>query len=169
MAKTIKTFDDVKKLVSEFIDKNLYLLEKSGKAIDVMQALEDKYGVFSYYLAFENDSEAVYYAENQKLVTRSGISRKKATLYIAICLAYNILAEANAEKPSSFVYKKGDPIYKSKKEKIVLDIASELLIADNNFKDVAIQYRLDVKKLADFYDTTQAVVLNKLNNYNLLR
>jgi len=170
MTKRFSTFNDVKKLTDEFKKKDARLLDNDGnKIIDITRTLKEKYDVTSYYLAFENDSEAVYFSENKKIVTRSGISHKKVRLYVAICLAYNIFAEASGEKPSSFVYKKGDAIYNNTKEKIIFDIATELLIANDSFYDVAIQHRLDVKKLADFYDTTQAVVLNKLNNYNLLR
>ena len=69
---------------------------------------------------------------------------------------------------SFYKEKKGDAIYNNTKEKIIFDIATELLIANNSFYDVAVQHKLDVKKLAEFYDTTQAVVLNKLSLNNLL-
>lgn len=168
MAKAISDFNDVKRVVTEFIDKNPQLLENNGKTINTIFALKTKYNITSYLLAFENDTEAFYSYGDKKIITKSGISKKKARLYRAICLAYNIFAEANGEKPSSFLYREGDPIYKTKKDNIVFDIATELLIIDNNFKDVAMQYSLDVKQLVEFYQTTQAVVLNKLKLNDLL-
>lgn len=150
MAKAISTFSDVKRVVTEFISKNPHLLEYDDKVIDTMLALEDKYNITSYTLTFENDTEAIYRYEERKIITRSGISRKKVRLYQAICLAYNIFAEANGEKPSSFLYRKGDPIYKTKKDKIIFDMATELSIADDSFRDVALKHNLDI------------VVLNKI-------
>lgn len=168
MAKAISTFDDVKRVVTEFLKKNPHLLDDNDKVIDTMLALKDKYDITSYTFAFGNDTEVIYRYEEKKIITRSGISKKKVRLYEAICLAYNIFAEANGEKPSSFLYMEGDPIYKTKKDNIVFDIATELLIADDNFKDIAMQYSLDIKQLAEFYKTTQAVVLNKLKLNELM-
>ena len=168
MAKAISTFNDVKRVVSEFINKNPHLLDNNGRTIDTMFALKNKYNIPSYIFAFENDTEVIYQYEKKRITARSGISTKKSELYRAICLAYNIFAEANKEKPSSFLYRKGDPIYKTTKDKIIFDMATELLIIDDNFKDIAMQYSLDVKQLAEFYETTQAVVLNKLKLNDLL-
>lgn len=168
MAKAISTFDDVKRVVSEFISKNPHLLDNNGRTIDTMLALKDKYNITSYIFAFENDTEAIYQYEKERITARSGISTKKSELYRAICLAYNIFAEANGEKPSSFLYKKGDAIYNNTKEKMIFDIATELLIADDNFEYMAMQYYTDIKQLAEFYKTTQAVVLNKLSLNDLL-
>lgn len=168
MAKAILDFNDVKRVVTEFIDKNRHLLEDDSRTINTILALKDKYNITSYLLAFENDTEAFYSYGDKKIIIKSGISKKKARLYRAICLAYNIFAEANGEKPSSFLYREGDPIYKTKKDNIVFDIATELLIADDNFKDIAMQYSLNIKQLAEFYETTQAVVLNKLKLNELM-
>ena len=168
MAKAISTFDDVKRVVTEFLKKNPHLLDDNDKVIDTILALKDKYDITSYTFAFGNDTEVIYRYEEKKIITRSGISKKKVRLYEAICLAYNIFAEANGGKPSSFLFRKGDPIYKTKKNNIVFDIATELLIADDNFKDIAMQYSLDIKQLAEFYETTQAVVLNKLKLNELM-
>lgn len=112
--------------------------------------------------------EAVYSYEDKKIITVNGISKKKERLYRAICLAHNIFAEANGEKPSSFLYKKGDPIYNNTEEKMIFDIATELLIVDKNFKNIAMQYGLDVKQLDESYETTEGVVLNKLSINDLL-
>lgn len=168
MAKAISTLSDVKKITTEFIDKNPYILDNNGKTIDTILALKNKYNITSYTLAFEDDTEAFYSYKDKKITTKSGISKKKVRLYGAICLAYNIFAEANGEKPSSFLYRKGDAIYNNTKEKMIFDIATELLITDDNFEYMAMQYYTDIKKLAEFYETTQAVVLNKLSLNNLL-
>lgn len=150
MAKAISTFDDVKRVVTEFLKKNPHLLDDNDKVIDTMLALKDKYDITSYTFAFGNDTEVIYRYEEKKIITRSGISKKKVRFYEAICLAYNIFAEANGKKPSSFLYRKGDPIYKTKKEKIIFNMATELLIADGSFRDVALKHNLDI------------VVLNKI-------
>ena len=39
MAKAISTLNDVKKVSTEFIDKNPYIFEKDGKAINTIQAV----------------------------------------------------------------------------------------------------------------------------------
>ena len=168
MAKAISTLNDVKKVSTEFIDKNPYIFEKDGKVINTILALQNKYDITSYHRDFDDDMEAVYSYEDKKIITGNGISKKKERLYRAICLAHNIFAEANGEKPSSFLYKKGDPIYSNTEEKIIFDIATELLIIDKNFKNIAMQYGLDVKQLDESYETTQAVVLNKLSINDLL-
>jgi hypothetical protein len=163
MAKAISTLNDVKKLVTEFVGKNPHLLERDGKMINTILALQNKYGITSYHRDFDDDTEALYSYEDKKIITGHRISKKKERLYRAICLAHNIFAEANGEKPSSFLYKKGDPIYSNTEEKIIFDIATELLIVDKNFKNIAMQYGLDIKQLDEAYETTQAVVLNKLS------
>lgn len=168
MAKAISTLNDVKKVSTEFIDKNPYIFEKDGKTINTILALQNKYDITSYHRDFDDDMEAVYSYEDKKIITGNGFSKKKERLYRAICLAYNIFAEANGEKPSSFLYKKGDVIYNNTKEKMIFDIATELLIADDNFEYMAMQYYTDIKQLAEFYETTEAVVLNKLSLNDLL-
>lgn len=168
MAKAIFTLNDVKKVSTEFIDKNPYIFEKDGKAINTILALQNKYDITSYHRDFDDDTEALYSYEDKKIITGHRISKKKERLYRAICLAYNIFAEANGEKPSSFLYKKGDPIYNNTEEKIIFDIATELLIVDKNFKNIAMQYGLDVKQLNESYETTEGVVLNKLSINDLL-
>lgn len=106
MAKAISTLDDVKKLVTEFVGKNPHLLERDGKMINTILALQNKYDITSYHRDFDDDTEALYSYEDKKIITGHRISKKKERLYRAICLAHNIFAEANGEKPSSFLYKK---------------------------------------------------------------
>lgn len=168
MAKAISTLNDIKKLVTEFVGKNPHLLERDGKMINTILALQNKYDITSYHRDFDDDTEALYSYEDKKIITGHRISKKKERLYRAICLAHNIFAEANGEKPSSFLYKKGDPIYNNTEEKMIFDIATELLIVDKNFKNIAMQYGLDVKQLDESYETTEGVVLNKLSLNDLL-
>lgn len=168
MAKAISALNDVKKVSTEFIDKNPYIFEKDGRVINTILALQNKYDITSYHRDFDDDTEALYSYEDKKIITGHRISKKKERLYRAICLAYNIFAEANGKKPSSFLYRKGDAIYNNTKEKMIFDIATELLIADDNFEYMAMQYYTDIKQLAEVYETTQAVVLNKLSLNDLL-
>lgn len=77
MANAISTFNDVKRVVTEFIDKNRHLLENDGKTINTIFALKTKYNITSYLLAFENDTEAFYSYGDKKIITKSGISKKK--------------------------------------------------------------------------------------------
>ena len=96
MAKAISTLNDVKKVSTEFIDKNLYIFEKDGKVINTILALQNKYDITSYHRDFDDDTEALYSYEDKKIITGHRISKKKERLYRAICLAHNIFVEANA-------------------------------------------------------------------------
>ena len=66
MAKAISTLNDVKKVSTEFIDKNPYIFEKDGKVINTILALQNKYDITSYRRDFDDDTEALYSYEDKK-------------------------------------------------------------------------------------------------------
>ena len=167
---SFKGFKDIKSAIDDFKRDNPILMDDKVKTINTVKALKDKYGITCYKGSFKDKKvEASFNSEDKSFVLLSDLPDEKARTLRAICLAKHILSDAKGEKVSSFYRNIGDPFYKDLDEKKIFDAASELLIADDCFKDTAIHYKLDESYLAKVFSTSKGVVLTKLDNNDLLR
>lgn len=167
---SFRGFKDVKSAIDDFKKDNPSLTEDNGNFIDTVKALKNKYGITCYEGGFEDKkTEAFFNAEDKSLTLSRDLTDEKSRIFRAICLAKHIMSDAKGEKVPSFWHNAGDPFYKDVDEKKLFDAATEILIANNNFKDVALKHHLDDNYIAKLFNTSRGVVLTKLDNADLLR
>ena len=167
---SFKSFKDIKNAIDDFKAKHPNLMDDEIKTINTVKALKNVYGVTCYEGNFEDKKvEASFNSEEKSFVSLSSLPDEKARTIRAICLAKHIMSDAKGEEVSSFYRNIGDPLYNDLDEKKIFDAASELLIADDNFKETAIQYNLKNSYLAKVFRTSDSAILTKLDNNDLLR
>lgn len=90
-------------------------------------------------------------------------------MFLEICIAKLILCEIMKKGKESFWFYDREPLYKSLDEKKAFDLAIELLIDNDSFKDEALDCKLDNKKLCKRLNLPLPMILSKLIAKDLMR
>ena len=90
-------------------------------------------------------------------------------MLLGICAAKLILYEIMKKEKESFWFCNNEPLYKNLDEKKVFDLAIELLVDSDNFKNEALDCKLDEKELCKRLNLPLPIILNKLIAEDLMR
>jgi len=159
----------------KFAEKIKELVPKSyliNHTLDTVTFLRNIFGTSSYISSFgslKNEVSCCYDEDDDRISLNEKLDNDRKRMFLGICVAKLILREVMKREKESFWFYNNEPLYKSLDDKKAFNLAIELLIDDNSFKDEALDCKLNEEKLCRRLNLPLPMVLSKLITEDLMR
>ena len=160
----------------EFADKVKSVVPRSyiltDHAVDGVTLLREMFGVISYISSLgssRNSISCFYSKDDNSFYLNKELTSDRKKMFLAICAAKLLLWKASNQEFKNFVFYENRPLYEDAEDKKAFNLAVELLTDSYCFKNEALKYKLDEKRICEALLLPLPIVINKLISDDLMR
>lgn len=154
--------------IKELVPKS-YLINHT---LDTVMFLRNIFGVSSYISSFgslKNEVSCCYDKDDDRISLNEKLEDDRKRMFLGICAAKLILWEVMKSEKESFWFYNKEPLYKNLDDKKVFDLAIELLVNSDRFRNEALDCKLDKERLCRRLNLPLPMILSKLITEDLMR